>query len=170
MRWDAIDLQTGLLTLLETKAGEPQVVSLSTDAQEVLSRVPRLDGSPWVLPAISDPSRPFSKDTLEGAWQRIRSTAGLGEIEKLGSLTTPAVRLHDLRHTVGTYAGQAGANAFLIRDLLRHKSIAVTGRYVNRAEDPLRNLTERVSARIAASLAGEDFAKVVKFPRYGAIG
>lgn len=26
------------------------------------------------------------------------------------------VRMHDLRHTVGTYAGQAGANAFLVRD------------------------------------------------------
>ncbi len=170
MRWDAIDVQTGLLILPETKAGKPQVVSLSAHAQEVLSRVPRIGGSPWVLPAISDPLHPFSKDALEGAWQRIREAAGLGEVEKLGGATTPAVRLHDLRHTVGTYAGQAAANAFLIRDLLRHKSIAVTGRYVNRAEDPLRKLTNRVSARIAASLAGEDFAKVVKFPRYGAIG
>ena len=26
------------------------------------------------------------------------------------------VRFHDLRHAFGTYAGQAGANAFLVRD------------------------------------------------------
>ena len=103
MRWDAIDVQTSLLILPETKAGKPQVVSLSAHAQEVLSRVPRIGGSPWVLPAISDPLRPFSKDALEGAWQRIGEAAGLGEVEKLGGATTPAVRLHDLRHTVGTY-------------------------------------------------------------------
>ena len=45
MRWDAIDLSTGLLTLMETKAGGPQVVSLSSNAQAVLSRVPRVEGS-----------------------------------------------------------------------------------------------------------------------------
>lgn len=167
MRWDAIDLHAGLLTLPETKAGKQQVVSLSTDAQKILSLVPAFEGSPWVLPAINDQTRPFSKDTLEGAWQRIRAAAGLDEVEKIGGLTVPAVRLHDLRHTVGTYAGQSGANAFLIRDLLRHHSVAMTGRYVNRAEDPLRNLTEHVSARIAAGLAGDDLANVVEFRRAG---
>ena len=33
MRWDAIDVQTSLLILPETKAGKPQVVSLSAHAQ-----------------------------------------------------------------------------------------------------------------------------------------
>jgi integrase len=54
----------------------------------------------------------------------------------------PDVRLHDLRHTVGTYAGQSGANAFLVRDLLRHKDLSMTGRYVNRAESPVRILSD----------------------------
>jgi integrase len=57
---------------------------------------------------------------------------------------------HDLRHTVGTYAGQTGANAFLVRDLLRHKNLAMTGRYVNRADSPVRTLSDQVGERIAA--------------------
>jgi integrase len=61
---------------------------------------------------------------LEKVWGRIRTAAQLSD-----------VRLHDLRHTVGTYAGQSGANAFLVRDLLRHKNLAMTGRYVNRSDD-----------------------------------
>ena len=52
--------------------------------------------------------------------------------------------MHDLRHTVGTYAGQSGANAFLVRDLLRHKNLAMTGRYVNRADSPVRTLSDHV--------------------------
>jgi integrase len=91
---------------------------------------------------------------MEGVWQRIRRAAGIED-----------VRLHDLRHTVGTYAGQSGANAFLIRDLLGHKDIAVTGRYVNWADDPVRELNERVSARIAAGLAGHGTAEVVPLKR-----
>ena len=67
--------------------------------------------------------------------------------------------MHDLRHTVGTLAGQTGANAFLIRDLLRQRGIAVTGRYVNQVVAPVRALIDRVSGRIAAQLSGETEGK-----------
>jgi integrase len=102
------------------------------------------------LPARDDPSRPLSKAAIEKSWRRIRRCAGI-----------PDVRLHDLRHTVGTYAGQSGANAFLVRDLLRHKDLSMTGRYVNRADDPVRALSDKVGERIAAGLAGRKSAQIV---------
>jgi len=45
-----------------------------------------------------------------------------------------------------------GANAFLVRDILGHKTLAMTGRYVSRDVDPLRAPTDAVSARIGAAL------------------
>jgi integrase len=150
LRWSQVDAKAGTITLAETKAGEPQVIALSTAALAELAALPRIDGSPWVLPMQSDRQRHLPKETLEQAWQRIRAAADLAD-----------VRLHDLRHTVGTFAGQVGANAFMVRDLLRHKTLAVTGRYVNRAEDPVRALGDRVAGRIAAALAGEPAAEVV---------
>lgn len=63
-------------------------------------------------------------------------------------------RLHDLRHTVGTYAAQAGANAFLVRDKLGHKTLTMTGRYVGRDADPLRALSDAVEGRIAGAMGG----------------
>ncbi len=39
---------------------------------------------------------------------------------------------------VGTHAGQSGANVLLVRDLLCHKNLAVIGRHVSRAADPVR--------------------------------
>jgi integrase len=71
------------------------------------------------------------------------------------------VRVHDLRHTVGTYAGQSGANAFFVRDLLRHKNLVMTGRYVNRADSPARTLSNQVGERIAAAMAEWPLAEVV---------
>jgi hypothetical protein len=37
-----------------------------------------------------------------------------------------------------------------VRDLLRHKNLAMTGRYVNRADDPVRTLSDQVGERISA--------------------
>ena len=85
----------------------------------------------------------LSSAGIEKAWGRIRKAAQLDD-----------VRLHDLRHTVGTHADQSGANAFLVRDLLRHQNPSMTGRYVNRADDPVRTLSELVGERIAAAMAG----------------
>jgi integrase len=92
----------------------------------------------------------LKKDAMEAAWQKIRAVAGLDD-----------VHLHDLRHTVGTYAGQSGANAFLVRDLLRHSDLSMTHRYVNKSDDPVRTLNDLVGERIAASLEGRKAADVV---------
>jgi integrase len=66
---------------------------------------------------VSDPKQPISKAGIEAAWRKLAKAAKIED-----------VRMHDLRHTVGTYAGQTGANAFLVRDLLRHKNLAMTHR------------------------------------------
>ena len=74
-------------------------------------------------------------------WRYLRAGTGLVDL-----------RPHDLRHTAGTFAAQAGANAFLVRDLLGHKTLAMTGRYVERAVDPLRFLADQVAERVAAAM------------------
>jgi len=93
---------------------------------------------------------PVKRDAMEKAWQRIRVTCGFED-----------ARLHDLRHTVGTVAGQGGANAFMVRDLLGHKSLAMTDRYVNRAADPVKVLSNRVASEISAAMAGRPKAHIV---------
>ena len=78
------------------------------------------------------------------------------------------IRLHDLRHSVGTFAALGGANAFAVRDLL-HRTLAMTGRYVERAADMVRATADAVSSRVAAALnAGSTApAEVIKLPNRG---
>jgi integrase len=152
LRKDQLDFGAGTIALEQTKAGRPQVVVMNAPARQVLKELLAIipEATPWVLPSARDAMRPLSKTAIENAWQRIRVAAQLSH-----------VRLHDLRHTVGTYAGQSGANAFLVRDLLRHKDLSMTGRYVNRADDPVRTLSDQVGERIAAGLAGRKGAEIV---------
>ena len=63
-------------------------------------------------------------------------------VKKLSGLT--GIRPHDLRHTAGTYAAQAGFNAFNVRDFLGHRSIAMSARYVERAADSIRATADAV--------------------------
>jgi integrase len=92
-------------------------------------------------------------DKLDKAWRRIRKDVGL-----------EGARIHDLRHTVGTYAGQSGTNAFVVRDLLGHKTLAMTDRYVGQYTDPVKVASEAVSNQIAAALRGKK-AKVIDHPK-----
>jgi integrase len=155
LQWDQVKLDKGTIELAETKAGKPQVVPINAAAHQVLKQLQKTKASPWVLPSSLDADRPLSKSAIENAWQRIRTAAKLAD-----------VRLHDLRHTVGTYAGQQfRANAFAVRDLLRHKDLATSGRYVHRDDDPVRSLSEQVGKRIAAGLAGRKGGEVVPLKR-----
>lgn len=158
LRWSAIDLDGGTLALARTKAGRPQAVVMNAQARQIVRELSTtrlaVGTSDYVFPRRADPSKPLSKSALEAAWQKIRAHAEIAD-----------VRLHDLRHTVGTYAGQTGANAFLVRDLLRHRNLAMTGRYVNRSDDPVRTLSDQVGERIAAGMASKPPAEVVTLKR-----
>jgi integrase len=148
LRWEDVDFENGCLSLPDTKTG-PRLHSIGAHSLALLDALPRTDGSPWVF-CGTDPTAALRKERLEKAWQKIRKAANIEDI-----------RLHDLRHTVGTYAGQAGANAFLVRDKLGHKTTAMTDRYVNRDANPLRKLSDQVENRIAAAMGGGSGAKVM---------
>ena len=143
LRWDDVDLPEGMLSLPDRKGGRRRPHPINAAAQAILAALPRFKGSPWVLPRETDSSRHLSKEVTENAWRRVRTHARIED-----------VRLHDLRHTVGTFAGQAGVNAFVVRDLLRHRGVAMTGRYVNTAADPVRAVSDIVGERISAALDG----------------
>jgi integrase len=150
LTWNSVDLGKSNLWLTDAKAG-PRAVPLAAAAVALLSSSAQDDGSPILQ--VAD-GKHLSVSMLEKAWRRICGRAGLEN-----------ARLHDLRHTVGTYAGGAGLNAFIVRDLLGHKTLAMTGRYVARDTDPLRAAADSVSARIAAAMAGSAGAEVVPMTR-----
>jgi integrase len=154
LRWSDVDLAGRAIRLPDAKAGA-RTVHLGAAAVELLDAVE--DKSGHVVHGL-DATRPLSFSTAQHAWMRLRAKAGI-----------PDGRLHDLRHSVGTFAALAGANAFVVRDLLGHKSLSMTGRYVERAADMVRVIADTVSNRVAAALnAGSTTpAEVLKLPRRG---
>lgn len=141
LRWEHVDLEAGVLRLPDAKAGA-RMVALGSPATALLAELPH--ESDYVVHSAFSSLRPLSGSALEEAWDNIRTSAKI-----------PDARLHDLRHTVGTYGGQAGLNAFVIRDLLGHKTLAMTGRYVERDTNPMRAAADQVAGRIAAAMTSD---------------
>lgn len=148
LTWDEVDLDKSCLRLQDAKAGS-RTVPLGSAARVLLSGLER--GGTFVLWG-PDPKEPLSHWAVRNFWDEIRVDAKVKD-----------GRLHDFRHTTGTYAAQTGANAFMVRDLLGHKTMAMTGRYVERAIDPMRATADAVSRRVDAALSGRD-AQVVDLP------
>jgi integrase len=137
LQWADVDLPGRTIRLRDAKAGA-RTVHLGAAAVTILDAVNERSG--YVVHGL-DPTAPLSAPSAERAWARLRERAGI-----------PDGRLHDLRHTAGTFAALAGANAFVVRDLLGHRTLAMTGRYVERAADMVRTAADAVSSRVAAAL------------------
>jgi len=136
LKWQYVNLADGIIELPDAKAGA-RIVPLGAPGQVLLQG---MAGGEYVIKGPSSP-KPLSTHTLHKFWDKVRIAANI-----------PDARLHDFRHTAGTYAAQAGFNAFIVRDLLGHKTMSMAGRYVERSADPMRKAADSVAGRISAAM------------------
>jgi len=139
LQWTDVDVGASALEIRDAKAGARRhpIGAAAVAFMGALARV-----GPWVCQGCV-PDRRLSTRLLQNAWEAVRTRAGLKD-----------ARFHDLRHSYGTMAGATGANAFLVKDAMGHKTLAMTGRYVGRDADPMRQLVDRVAGRVAAAMTG----------------
>ena len=140
LRWEDIDFDARAIHLRDAKSGA-RSVPLAGSALATLNAM-RRDSGPVV--EGPKPGEPLHKSTFRRFWDRLKVEAGV-----------PDGRPHDFRHTAGTYAAQAGFNAFMVRDLLGHKTLVMTGRYVERVTDPVRAAADAVADRVTAAMDGK---------------
>jgi len=116
LKWDYVDTKSRKLTVEAGKTGKTRYVPLSDFALELLGKLQRVDGCPFVFAwadtkqAVRDPRHSF----FEG-----RRKAGL-----------PWVGFHDLRHFRATQWIMRGVDIRSVQGLLGHRNIKTTERYV----------------------------------------
>jgi len=129
--WSWVDLDNAALKLPDSKTGA-KVVPLSPNAVDLLRSLPR--SSIYVLPGLT--GGPLGGHRR--IWLRILKRAGI----------TDRVRIHDLRHTVGSYAHRAGASQREVADLLGHKQMATAARYIHGPGSEKHSNAARASSAI----------------------
>ena len=140
LRWSYVHIDAGELHLPDSKTGE-KVIRLNAPAREIFAGMTRGGDDAHVF---AGPSGKPARRALETTWIRIRASAGLED-----------VRLHDLRHSFGSWSAMAGTPPVLIAGLLGHKKLATTEQYMHAADNPLAEANEAIGEKIAAMMRGE---------------
>jgi integrase len=136
-KWEHVDVARRKWLIPMSKTGKARYVPLATAAVEVIEALPRIEGSPYLIPNPAT-GEPFV--SIKHAWQTARRRAGLSD-----------VRIHDLRHSAASAMVNAGVDLFAVGKVLGHASFASSQRYAHVANETLVRAVEAA----AATLKGE---------------
>ena len=151
LEWEHVDFERTMLLLPDSKTGR-KAVYLSAPALDVLSKLPHVEGNPFVICGDKPAAHLVN---LEKPWRRIRAKAELDD-----------VRIHDLRHSFASMAASGGLSLLMIGKLLGHTQAATTERYAHLAADPVRAANEAIGERIAALMKGDtNSAEIISLPK-----
>lgn len=160
LEWKHVDLERGILTLPETKAGHVQYVQLSGEAQAILRGFDSWQRSKWVFPS-ENPAAPMDARNF---YQRVWIPA----VKRVG---IEWATWHDLRHTFASRLALGGQNETTIAALLRHSTTALVRRYAHLSQPHLKAAAEVVSRYGSEVQSGESESKTGKKPETaGSVG
>lgn len=128
LKWDAVDLERGVITVEAGKTGRIRYVPANAIVMEVLRRRKELERE-YVFTWGGTKQSRFDK-----TWRAAVSAAGIA-----------AIRFHDLRHTFATRLVLAGVDLVTVGELLGHRSIQMTLRYSHPGPEHRRRAVDHLS-------------------------
>ncbi len=146
LRWDQIDLESGIVTIPLPKGGKTRHVPLSDGAQAILRSLDSFIRSPWVFPSPKNPLHSWNPQSFVN---HVFSPS----LQKAG---IQGVCWHTLRHTAASRRVMAGVDLVSVKEILGHRDIQTTLRYAHLAPGHLRDAVNR------GSLAGTVTKTVTK--------
>jgi integrase len=121
-----VDLVNGVIYVRGTKGKRDMPVPIHDDLRAILKVAIKHDVGP-LFP------RWRNKDTLSRLFKKYARLAGLGDR-----------KLHDLRHTFGSYLAMAGEDIKRIKELMRHRDIKTTEIYAKLTTESLRKAVNKL--------------------------
>jgi len=128
LRWSDIDFDRQTAFVRTSKNGEPKLLPLTDSVIKELHYYKEDNGLLFPSPLLTHKAYCFRKP-----WYRALKDASIEDF-----------RFHDLRHTTASYLAQNGASLLEIADVLGHKQIQVTKRYVHLCTEHKAKLINRV--------------------------
>ncbi len=120
LKWNSVDTKRQFITVEKSKNGGKRSIPMSKILADMLIK-PKI-----VL--ITNKVFPHSIAAVRDGFQRARDKAGIMDF-----------KFHDLRHTFATRLVQNGVDLYKVKELLGHKTIAMTMRYAHHCPESLRS-------------------------------
>lgn len=131
LRWNDVDFTRKRITLRRTKNGESRIVPMNISVLALMDMLRKQAGTDNEHVFIYR-GRPLSRFGLvRGAFEKAVKSAGIVDF-----------RFHDLRHTFASHLVMSGADIMIVKNLLGHKTLAMTMRYSHISETHMQNSVE----------------------------
>lgn len=144
LQWNDIDFEQRTIIFRETKSGEVKVLPIPDRLLAEFAAWRETSTNEHLFPTTCPSKRPHIYDRVTKVVRKLAQRLGL-----------KGVVYHSLRHTVGSWATQAGANRKLVAEVLGHRVVSTSDRYSHLEVEHLRKLVESVEANLSESTSDE---------------
>jgi integrase len=135
LRWDQVDLESGIVTIPLPKGGKTRHVPLSDGAQAILRSLDSFMRSPWVFPSPKNPLHSWDPQSfVNHVFSPALANAGI-----------QGACWHTLRHTAASRRVMAGVDLVSVKEILGLRDIQTTLRYAHLSPGHLRDVVNRGS-------------------------
>jgi len=133
--WSWIDDEAGTLSLPDTKTGA-RVVQLGDEVRIILRQIKSHPEAHkiWVFP---NETRQGPLKHPYNCWDDVVKETGL-----------KGLRMHDLRHTYATYSLMSGANIKEVQQMLGHRTLRTSERYLGMFDETIRAAQSRSASAL----------------------
>jgi integrase len=130
LKWPDIDWQERQIMVIKTKNNTPRIVPMNQVVHKLLAKRRQHCGRGYVFPGKNGQRRTDVKTAFKAACRR----AGISNL-----------RFHDLRHSFGTWLVNQGADIKTVQELLGHKCLKSTERYLHPNDERKRKVIETIT-------------------------
>jgi len=132
-----VDLHRDVVYVKDAKGYVDREVPLSERARELFRKLVDEATTHGREHLFANPRTGRPLKSIKTAWKNACKAAGVRDL-----------RIHDLRHTFGTRAADAGAPLPAIQRVMGHKSIKTTQRYTHATDEGMRRVVEIVGHKV----------------------
>jgi integrase len=129
LQWNDLDFDSGFIIIRDSKNGEPRHVPMDSTVVALFRNYPRTSGSEFVFTNATGGRLGW----LQHGFRKALVRAGLTDLH-----------FHDLRHTFASQWMMAGGELYSLKDILGHKTIAMTQRYAHLSPAYRRSMVDRM--------------------------
>ena len=136
LTWGCVNLDSGSITLLDTKSGKNRTVYITEPVKEMLSQ--KNPGQPTDLVFTDRKGNRINE--VSNSFGRAVTELGLndGIVDR-----RLKVYFHTLRHTFASWLVQNGVDLYTVKELMGHSTLAMTERYSHLAKGNLKNAVSK---------------------------
>ncbi len=140
LRWEHVNIKDRFLRVTDTKNGYERTVPIFDKLYTELKRWKEFNGNPKKGLVFTSPmSVPGGEKALRGGYVSKRFKYYATEEAKLKD----SIHFHGLRHSCATFLLRNGFNVIEVKNMLGHKSLEVTNKYVHLVANDLLNTANR---------------------------